>query len=147
MKRFSRILFYLRSQKRNIFLYLVFNILSILFSLVSLTMLAPFLYMLFGMEKLTTVRPEWSFSSAGIVNYLKYMISQFISQHNEVYALGAICVIIVVSVFFKNLFTICRFGCWLPLTRGHGRWRSRHSFHSACREGSSMKTAEFTAMA
>ncbi len=115
MKRFSRILFYLRSQKRNIVLYVVFNILSILFSLVSLTMLAPFLYMLFRMEKLTTVQPEWSFSSAGIVNYLKYMISQFISQHNEVYALGAICVIIVVSVFFKNLFTYLSFRVLAPM--------------------------------
>jgi subfamily B ATP-binding cassette protein MsbA len=78
-------------------------------------MLAPFLYMLFGMEKLTTVRPEWTFSSAGIVNYLKYIISQFISQHNEVYALGAICVIIVVSVFFKNLFTYLSFRVLAPM--------------------------------
>lgn len=51
MKRFARILFYLRSQKRNIALYVLFNLLSIVFSLVSLAMLAPFLQMLFGKEK------------------------------------------------------------------------------------------------
>ena len=115
MKRFSRILFYLRSQKRNIVLYVLFNLLSILFSLVSLAMLAPFLQMLFGKEKLMNVQPKWSFSASGILDYLKYTISQLISQHNEVYALAAICVIIVVSIFFKNLFTYLSFRVLAPM--------------------------------
>ena len=115
MKRFSRILFYLRSQKKNIVLYVLFNLLSILFSLVSLAMLAPFLQMLFGKEKLINVRPEWSFSATGTLNYIKYTISQLISQHNEVYALAAICVIIVVSIFFKNMFTYLSFRVLAPM--------------------------------
>ena len=115
MKRFSRILFYLRSQKKNIVLYVLFNLLSILFSLVSLAMLAPFLQMLFGKEKLINVRPEWSFSATCTLNYIKYTISQLISQHNEVYALAAICVIIVVSIFFKNMFTYLSFRVLAPM--------------------------------
>lgn len=115
MKRFARILFYLRSQKRNIVLYVVFNLLSILFSLVSLTMLAPFLQMLFGKEKLLEVKPDFEFKASGILNYLKYIISQFIQQHNAVYALAAICVIIVVSIFFKNLFTYLSYRVLAPM--------------------------------
>lgn len=115
MKRFSRILFYLRTQKRNILLYVFFNLLSILFSLVSLAMLAPFLQMLFGIEKLINVAPEWQFNASGLLKYLKYIISQFITQHNEVYALGAICLIIVVSVFFKNMFTYLSFRVLAPM--------------------------------
>ena len=115
MKRFSRILFYLRSQKKNIVLYVLFNILSIIFSLVSLAMLAPFLQMLFGKEKLINIEPVWSFSASGILDYLKYTISQLISQHNEVYALAAICVIIVVSIFFKNMFTYLSFRVLAPM--------------------------------
>lgn len=115
MKRFSRILFYLRSQKRNIVLYVLFNLISIIFSLVSLAMLAPFLQMLFGKEKLMNVQPKWSFSASGILDYLKYTISQLISQHNEVYALAAICVIIVFSIFFKNLFTYLSFRVLAPM--------------------------------
>lgn len=115
MKRFSRILFYLRSQKKNIALYVLFNLLSILFSLVSLAMLAPFLQMLFGKEKLLNIQPVWSFSASGILDYLKYTVSQLISQHNEVYALAAICVIIVVSIFFKNLFTYLSFRVLAPM--------------------------------
>src|SRR5882762_454903 len=104
MKRFARILFYLRSQKQNIFLYVLFNLLSIVFSLVSLAMLAPFLQLLFGKEKLKDVEPAFSFSANGILEYLKYILSMLIRQHSEVYALAAICVIIIVSIFLKNVF-------------------------------------------
>jgi ATP-binding cassette, subfamily B, bacterial MsbA len=68
MKRFSRILFYLRSQKRNIVLYLIFILFSIIFSLISLAMLAPFLQLLFGEEKLVMVRPEFEYSAKWLLN-------------------------------------------------------------------------------
>lgn len=78
-------------------------------------MLAPFLQMLFGKEKLLNVAPKWEFNANGFLNYLKYTISQLITQHNEVYALGAICLIIVVSVFFKNMFTYLSFRVLAPM--------------------------------
>jgi len=115
MKRFSRILFYLRTQKRNIVLYLFFNLFSILFSLVSLAMLAPFLQLLFGKEKLVNVQPAFEFTANGMLNYLKYFISQLIAKHGEVYALGAICGIIILSIFFKNLFTYLSFRVLAPM--------------------------------
>jgi len=115
MKRFSRILFYLRTQKRNIVLYLFFNLFSILFSLVSLAMLAPFLQLLFGKEKLVNVQPTFEFTANGMLNYLKYFISQLIAKHGEVYALGAICGIIILSIFFKNLFTYLSFRVLAPM--------------------------------
>ncbi len=115
MKRFSRILFYLRNQKRNIVLYLFFNLFSILFSLVSLAMLAPFLQLLFGKEKLVNVEPTFEFTANGMLNYLKYFISQLIAKHGEVYALGAICGIIILSIFFKNLFTYLSFRVLAPM--------------------------------
>ncbi len=52
MKRFSTILKYLSDQKGYVALYFILNLLSVLFSLVSLTMLVPFLQLLFGNEKL-----------------------------------------------------------------------------------------------
>ncbi|HCL06361.1 MAG TPA: antibiotic ABC transporter ATP-binding protein [Chitinophagaceae bacterium] len=115
MKRFSRILFYLRTQKRNIVLYPFFNLFSILFSLVSLAMLAPFLQLLFGKEKLVNVQPTFEFTANGMLNYLKYFISQLIAKHGEVYALGAICGIIILSIFFKNLFTYLSFRVLAPM--------------------------------
>jgi subfamily B ATP-binding cassette protein MsbA len=115
MKRFSRILFYLRSQKGNIVLYVVFNLLSVLFSLVSLAMLAPFLQLLFGKEKLLQTQPEVNFSVNGLLNYLKYVISRLIVEQGVVTALAAICGIIILAIFFKNLFTYLSFRVLAPM--------------------------------
>lgn len=115
MKRFSRILFYLRNQKRNIVLYLFFNLFSIIFSLISLAMLAPFLKLLFYKEKLLTQVPELNWSVDSVLTYFNYYLSQLILQKGEVYALGAICGIIIISVFLKNLFTYLSFRVLAPM--------------------------------
>ncbi|MEO8172123.1 MAG: ABC transporter ATP-binding protein [Sediminibacterium sp.] len=115
MKRFSRILFYLRSQKRNIVLYVLFTLLAVLFSLVSLAMLAPFLQMLFIKGETLAAQPELSFKAESVLDYMKYLIGNMIREHSQVYALGAICVIIIVSIFFKNLFTYLSFRVLAPM--------------------------------
>src|SRR5471030_914456 len=99
MKRFSRILFYLKNQKGKIGLYVVFNLLSVIFSLVSFAMVPVFLQMLFGKEKILEAQPVWSFSANGIFDYVKYFLGQLIRQHGQIYALGFICVMIIISVF------------------------------------------------
>lgn len=115
MKRFSRILFYLRSQKKNIVLYVLFNLSAVVFSLVSLAMLAPFLQLLFGKEKLVNIKPVFSYSANGLLNYLKYVLSQLIRTHDEVYALGFICIVIIISIFLKNLFTYLSYRVLAPM--------------------------------
>lgn len=115
MKRFSRILFYLRSQKQNIVLYLFFNLFSILFSLISLAMLAPFLQLLFSKEKLVVEQPVFSLTANGVLNYFEYYISQLIVEQGKVYALATICGIIIISIFFKNLFTYLSFRVLAPM--------------------------------
>jgi subfamily B ATP-binding cassette protein MsbA len=104
MKRFSTILKYLSDQKRYVVLYFVVNLLSVLFSLVSLTMLVPFLQLLFGKEKMVEKMPSLSFSASSVLEYIKYQLGILIREHGSGYALGAICVIIIVSIFFKNFF-------------------------------------------
>ncbi len=115
MKRFSRILFYLKSQKKNIVLYVIFNLLSIVFSLVSLAMLAPFLQLLFGKEKLMDVKPDFSYSANGVLNYLKYILSQLIKTHSEMYALAFICAVIITSIFLKNTFIYLSYRVLTPM--------------------------------
>jgi len=115
MKRFSTILKYLRNQKRNIALYIAFNLLSVLFSLVSLAMLGPFLQLLFEKEKAPVIKPVFSFSANGLLNELKYYIGQLKSLHGAAYALSAICIIIVTSIFFKNVFTYLSYRVLAPM--------------------------------
>jgi ATP-binding cassette, subfamily B, bacterial MsbA len=115
MKRFSRIFFYLRNQKGRIVGYLVFNLLSIIFSLVSLTMLAPFLNLLFNKEKPLLVRPVFNPNSEGILNQLKYGLSYLIVHHGYSKALIAICITIIFSILLKNLFLYLGFRMLIPL--------------------------------
>ena len=129
MKRFAIILRYLRDQKQNIFLYFIFNLLSILFSLVSLAMLAPFLQLLFGNEKLVEIRPEFQLSAEGILNSIKYYLSYLITTHSKVYALAAICVIIIVTIFLKNVFLYLSYRVLGPL-RNRVMFRLRSDLYS-----------------
>jgi len=118
MKRFERILFYLRSQRKNIVLYVLFNLLSIAFSLISLVMLAPFLGLLFAKEKLITTKPNLRFPQDGadaVLAHLKYYLSVLIQEQGEVYALGAICIVIIIAIFFKNAFTYLSFRVLAPM--------------------------------
>lgn len=118
MKRFERILFYLRSQRKNIVLYVLFNLLSIAFSLISLVMLAPFLGLLFAKEKLITTKPTLRFPQDGadaVLAHLKYYLSMLIQEQGEVYALGAICIVIIIAIFFKNAFTYLSFRVLAPM--------------------------------
>ena len=115
MKRFSRIFFYLRNQKSRIVGYLVFNVLSILFSLVSFTMLAPFLDILFNKEPLVTVRPVVEWSSKGLMEQLKYGLSYLMIQNGPSRALAVICGTIIVSILLRNLFLYMGFRMLIPL--------------------------------
>jgi subfamily B ATP-binding cassette protein MsbA len=115
MKRFSRIFFYLRNQKSRIAGYLVFNVLSIIFSLVSLTMLAPFLDLLFSKEEPLTIRPPFTLNSEGILGQLKYGLSYLILHYGYSQALIAICITIILSILFKNLFLYLGFRMLIPL--------------------------------
>ncbi|MEO7530621.1 MAG: ABC transporter transmembrane domain-containing protein, partial [Sediminibacterium sp.] len=96
-------------------LYVLFTLLAVIFSLVSLAMLAPFLQMLFGKEKFSHIEPSVSFKAESILDYMRYVLGNMIQQHSEVYALGAICVTIIVSIFFKNLFTYLSFRVLAPM--------------------------------
>jgi len=115
MKRFSRILFYLRDKKQNIGLYIVFNLSSVLFNLVSLALLAPFLQMLFSEDKTNIVKPTFSFSANGVQDFIKFEMNQLIILHSKTYALAAVCILIVISVFFKNIFIYLSYRVLAPM--------------------------------
>jgi len=124
MKRFSRILFYLRDRKSSIALYFLSNLLSIIFSLVSLAMLAPFLQLLFAKEKLVDAAPVLKFNAASLLDYIKYFLSGVIREHGQLTALLMICLIVIGGIFFKNLFFYLALRIMSPL-RNHVMTRLR----------------------
>lgn len=104
MKKYSRLFSYLTNVKTNIVLYVVFTILSVIFSIVSLGMLIPFLDLIFNPDKKVYALPEGGLTSANLLQTINYYITQMIDEHGTMYALGAICVIIIIAIFLKNLF-------------------------------------------
>jgi subfamily B ATP-binding cassette protein MsbA len=102
MKKFSRILRYVSQPKYRVKLvfYLLFTILSVLFGLISLGMLSPFMELLFKGKNLASGQPSISSHTVGS---LKDFLNPIIQQ-SPTTGLIVICLFIVGTTIFKNLF-------------------------------------------
>ncbi len=103
MNKFYRILSYVKPYWAYALLNVLFNVLTIVFSLFSFALLVPFLNLLFGTDALVTTRPEWSFSSQALLGNMNYLISTIILQKGQVQALVFICSVIIIAFFLRNL--------------------------------------------
>lgn len=103
MKKYSRVFKYLGQYKGEAALYIVFILLSVLFSLVSLGMLFPFLEMIFKGDQ-PGVTGFTAKSNNPAVAFIRTFLQDSITTRGKVGTLGIICLLIIVSIFFKNLF-------------------------------------------
>lgn len=102
MKTLLRILAFSRPYLFQGFLNVFFNVLAIVFSLVSVSLIIPVLGILFGTQEKVYTLPEWSIGNAKDIFY--YHITQMIDSQGASYALGFICIFVVASYLFKNIF-------------------------------------------
>ena len=103
MKKFYRILSYIKPYYGYYGLNILFNIIAIVFSLFSFALLIPFLNLLFGMDDLVLVKPEFAFNADALLGYLNYQISQVIVSSGKVQALVYICAILIIAFLFRNV--------------------------------------------
>jgi len=101
MKKFSVILHYMSRYKGKIVVYMVFNILSIVFGLISLGMLSPFLTILFNQGGAGGQAPALNTNAIG---GLKDVLTQVVEHYDRSTVLLVICVLIIVSTLLKNIF-------------------------------------------
>lgn len=118
MQQFLRILSYLRKYKLQAISNMVFNLLTILFSLVSIVMLMPFLQLLFGKIPPVYERPVFSLHPNYIVDFSKYKLSMIIQQEGTEAGLIYICIAVAIIFFFKNLFRFLALYALSPLRNG-----------------------------
>ena len=107
MKSLRTIFRYVRKYPKLIFTYFGFNILSNLFSVISLGLLSPFLLLIFKKQNvLNTVSENTGFlTRINPVNQFKEWIAAVVQQpHGDVKALGVICILILVFIILKNIF-------------------------------------------
>lgn len=103
MKSLRTIFRYVSKYPKLIFTYFGFNILSNLFSVVSLGLLSPFLFLIFKKEN--TLGDLTVGSGFHPMNQFKvYMVHMIQGPGGETKALGVICILIVIFILLKNLF-------------------------------------------
>ncbi len=85
-------------------LNVVFNILSVIFSLVSFAAVIPVLNILFKLEKPIAEEPEFAWKMAELKEYFYYKIGILIQQYDPLTILAYICAILVGVYLLKNLF-------------------------------------------
>lgn len=113
MKKYARVFKYLSQYKGEAVLYIVFILLSIVFSLVSLGLLLPFLEMIFNGNK--GGAGMLANSNNPVVNYVRITLEDSIKHRGNIPTLGLICVLIIISIFFKNLFLYLAYYVLNPL--------------------------------
>jgi subfamily B ATP-binding cassette protein MsbA len=85
-------------------LNILFNIISVVFSLVSFAAVIPVLNILFKLEKPVLIPPAFAWTFDSMKQNFYYQIGRMIDQYGELSTLAYICVVIVVVFFLKNLF-------------------------------------------
>ena len=103
MKKYSRIFSYLKKYIPQILLYFLFTVLSIIFSIVSIGMLMPFLELIFNVGS-GTLTELTKHSGNPMLNFVRNTLTSLINQNGKLNTLTLICSFIIVSVFLKNVF-------------------------------------------
>ena len=104
-KNFRRILHYVKPYWFSILMNVVFNILAIIFSLFSFSMIVPFLNLLFNPDNLTTIKPEFALDTDTLLAMLDYYVSYIIIWKGQAAALVFICLLLVIAFFLRNITT------------------------------------------
>ena len=116
MDYLSRILKYLKNYKLQIALILLVQLLYAFFSIFTLTLLVPFLQVLFHQVEPVTVRPEFSFTPQYLIDTFYYHMNAVIEHHGQASALLFIAGTMILLSFLSNS---CRYACmfWLSHIR------------------------------
>ena len=104
MKSLPIIYSYIRRYPKLVSLYFVLNLLASIFSLMSLTLLAPFFSLIFGMggqDKLLGSRFNLGSITSNFYAYLTHLVQ---TPEGKIQALGILCTVVVFSILLKNVF-------------------------------------------
>ena len=105
MKSLRTIFKYISRYPNLVISYFSFNVLSTIFSLVSLGLLTPFLLLIFNQTDILKKSAGSSGFPGNVIGWFNGLMSQWAeTTPGKVRALGVICMIVVISILLKNLF-------------------------------------------
>ena len=110
---------YLRPYRRETLYCILFNVLTVIFSTVSITMLLPFFNILFDQQKpITTPPAAFAFSMRSLLEQMNWQFSELIRTSGKESALIAVCVFIIITIFLKNAFKYLALATISPVRMG-----------------------------
>ena len=121
MKNLVRILSYLHKYRALAAFNILFNVLTVVFSLFSVVMIIPFLQLLTNKIPLVMQEPKFALTAQYLLEYLKFLLSKEISANNNIVALAKFCVLIAGLFFLKNLFRFLALYFLSPIRSGSVR--------------------------
>lgn len=104
MQPLTSIFYYLKKYRLLIAGNISSNILMVLFSIISIPAIIPFLNILLDQQQLVAERPSASLNSQNVSEHVNYYFSQIINNQGKQTALVYALMAIVILYFLKNLF-------------------------------------------
>lgn len=129
MNKYLGLYRYFKFFKTKIALYLFYVIGSVIFNILSLSMLAPFLNIIFGVSDIVKDKPVFSLDSKAILATLQYHISQLVINNGAGYALSFVCILIIINTLLKNLFVYLSYTAITPVRYGVSMMIRRELFN------------------
>ncbi|MDD4847978.1 MAG: ABC transporter ATP-binding protein [Bacteroidales bacterium] len=122
MKNWIHIFRYLKDYKRWIALHVFCIIFSVIGSICSFVMIAPFLKLLFGVEDINVVEPgAFELNATYLSNYLNYFLNNIIVHYGSYSALGFVVGLVIFSSLIRTLFSFLASSCLVPIRGGISR--------------------------
>ncbi len=124
MKNFFGVLRYVKGYWNYAVLNIVFNLLSVIFSVFSIAMLFPFLQILFTDDttKLVAIiqqgSPTVHFSTSSFIDFINYQLAKGTVEQGKLTVLVWICIFIIITIFLKNLFRYLGMYFLAPIRNG-----------------------------
>ena len=106
MKTFFRVFKYGRNLGAFLPQYVIYILLAVVFSAINFTLLIPLLSVLFDTADAQVVNDpgEFEFTKDYVIDYFYYTFGNIIQESGKQQALLFVCIIVIVSVFFTNIF-------------------------------------------
>jgi len=112
------LLSYIKNYRLLVTLNVVFNVLTVIFSTVSVVLLAPFLELLFDIKQAVLTKPTLDLGVDSLIQYFNFHLSTLIAERGREAALVFVCIVIASVFFLKNLFRYLALAVMAPVRNG-----------------------------
>jgi len=118
MKSFWRLLRYLGRYQSLVVAAIGCNILTAVFTVISIPMLIPFFQILFDRTEMAVTPPAEPLGFSNVMEYVNYQFTQLINTQGQETALAYVCMAIVVVYLLRNIFRYLALYFMAPVRNG-----------------------------